>query len=77
MTDAENGRAETRMGNIQPSCFQDDTAAEVLRNQSEVEVYQDRKRLQLHPDISQCLRINKQTKNPYRQEVLLLELSND
>jgi len=70
VTDAENGRAETKMGNIhiQPLCFQDDTAAvgntkvEVLRNQSAVEVYQDRKRLQLHPDKSQCLRINKQTK---------------
>ena len=37
-----------------------------------VEVYQDRKRLQLHPEKSQCLRINKQTKNPHQEEVLLL-----
>jgi len=79
-TDAENGMAGAKMGNIHihPLCFQDDiaavgnTKAEARRNQSAVEVFQDRKRLQLHPEKSQCLRIKKEKKDMDKEELLLL-----
>jgi len=68
--DAEYGQMETTMGDLllYPLCFLDDIAAvsnsllQARKNQTVIEVYQDRKRLQLHPEKSQYL-INKEKHN--------------
>jgi len=61
--DAQNGMAGSTLGNmcLYPLCFVDDIAAvsnslmDARRNQAAIEVFQDRKRLQLHPEKSQYL----------------------
>jgi len=61
--DAQNGMAGSRLGNMSlyPLCFVDDIAAvsnslmDARRNQVAIEVFQDRNRLQLHPEKSQYL----------------------
>jgi len=61
--DAQNGMAGSRLGNMSlyPLCFVDDIAAvsnslmDARRNQVAIKVFQDRKRLQLHPEKSQYL----------------------
>ena len=61
--DAQNGMAGSTLGNmcLYPLCFVDDIAAvsnslmDARRNQVAIEVFQDRKRLQLHPEKSEYL----------------------
>jgi len=56
--DAQNGMAGSRLGkmSLYPLCFVDDIAAvsnslmDAQRNQVAIEVFQDSKRLQLHPE---------------------------
>ena len=55
---ADQGRATTnvRKAELGPLCFQDDVAAvsnkkiDAIKNQAVLEVFQHRKRLQLHPE---------------------------
>ena len=75
--DAEYGHTETTMGDLllYPLCFLDDIAAvsnsllQARKNQTVIEVYQDRKRLQLHPEKSQYLIKEKHNKD--EEEIII------
>jgi len=61
---------------LYPLCFLDDIAAmsnsllQARKNQTVMEVYQDRKRLQLHREKSQYL-VNKEQRNKDEEEIMI------